>query len=227
MSYSPHGMGSSELVIVGAGGFGRETAELVRAVAAAGLPWELAGFVDDAPGLQGASVLGLPVLGPSGWVVDRPDVDVVVCLGTPRALDRRPAMVDRLALPTARYATLVHPAAVIAASVVVGVGTVIHATTVATADAFIGDHVQIMPGCVITHDDRVADFVTMGAGARLAGNVTVDRGAYVGSGALVREGVTIGAGALIGMGAVVVDDVPPGETWVGVPARRLAPRAGI
>ena len=69
--------------------------------------------------------------------------------------------------------------------------------------------------------DDVGDFVIRGAGARIGGSVTVGRGAYIGSGASIRESTVIGPGALIGMGSVVVDDVPPGETWAGVPARRL------
>jgi len=37
----------------------------------------------------------------------------------------------------------------------------------------------------------------------------------------VREGVTVGAWSLIGMGSVVLRDVPPGEVWIGGPARFL------
>ena len=162
-----------------------------------------------------------------GVVVEHPDFSVVVCLGTPRALDRRPTMVGRLNLPIDRFATLVHPTAVLPASVAVGVGTVVHAFTVATADVVIGDHVQIMPSCVITHDDRIEDFATLGAGARLAGAVTVGRGAYVGSGALIREGVTIGDRGARWHGRVVVRDVPSGETWAGVPARPLDRGASV
>ena len=36
-----------ELVVVGAGGFGRETVEAVRALNAAGARWRLAGYLDD------------------------------------------------------------------------------------------------------------------------------------------------------------------------------------
>jgi acetyltransferase-like isoleucine patch superfamily enzyme len=78
-----------------------------------------------------------------------------------------------------------------------------------------------MPQAVFTHDDRLDDFVTIGAGVCLAGTVHVQEGAYLGGGALVRENRTIGPWALIGMGAVVTQDVPGGEVWAGVPARRL------
>jgi UDP-2-acetamido-3-amino-2,3-dideoxy-glucuronate N-acetyltransferase len=52
----------------------------------------------------------------------------------------------------------------------------------------------------------------------------VERGAALGSGAVVLSGIRIGAGALVGAGAVVTQDVAPGETVAGVPARvRLRP----
>jgi acetyltransferase-like isoleucine patch superfamily enzyme len=38
---------------------------------------------------------------------------------------------------------------------------------------------------------------------------------------LVREKLSIGAGAVVGMGSVVLQDVPAGEVWAGVPARRI------
>jgi UDP-2-acetamido-3-amino-2,3-dideoxy-glucuronate N-acetyltransferase len=52
----------------------------------------------------------------------------------------------------------------------------------------------------------------------------VERGAALGSGVVVLGGIRIGAGALVGAGAVVTQDVAPGETVAGVPARvRLGP----
>jgi len=47
----------------------------------------------------------------------------------------------------------------------------------------------------------------------------VERGAALGSGVVVLSGIRIGAGALVGAGAVVTQDVAPGETVAGVPAR--------
>jgi acetyltransferase-like isoleucine patch superfamily enzyme len=86
----------------------------------------------------------------------------------------------------------------------------------------LGEHVHVMHAATISHGCQVGDFVTICAGARLNGEVTVESGAFIGAGAVVRHGgLTIGKGATIGMGAVVVDDVPPGEKWVGNPARPL------
>ncbi|MHC4616406.1 MAG: acyltransferase [Planctomycetota bacterium] len=53
----------------------------------------------------------------------------------------------------------------------------------------------------------------------------VKRAARIGAAVSIRPGVTIGEGALIGMGAVVTEDVPDGETWAGVPAKRVESRA--
>ncbi len=209
------------LVLVGAGGFARETAEVVRAVNARQPTWDLLGYVDDDPRLAGKAVDGVPVIGPIATVADLPDVQVVVCTGQPGNYFSRRRIVEALALPPERYATVVHPAAVLAGSTTLGPGTVIHALTVTTACVSIGAHVAVMPGVILTHDDVVHDYATLGAGVRLAGGVTVGEGAYLGSGCLVRENRKVGPWALVGMGAVATADVPAYEVWAGVPARFL------
>jgi acetyltransferase-like isoleucine patch superfamily enzyme len=61
----------------------------------------------------------------------------------------------------------------------------------------------------------------MAPGAKINGNVTIGNNVYIGSGAIIRQGCQIGEGAIVGMGAVVLQDVPPGVTVVGNPARPL------
>jgi sugar O-acyltransferase (sialic acid O-acetyltransferase NeuD family) len=209
------------VLLVGAGGFARETAEAVRALAAAGAPVELLGYLDDDPDRHGALVDAARVLGGSADAGAYPAAQLVVCTGSPRDFDSRRRIVERLALPPDRYGQVLHPAASVAGTASIGRGTVLLAGAVVTAAAAIGDHVAVMPQVVVTHDDVVEDFCTIAAGVRLGGGVRLRRGAYVGSGALIREGVTVGPGALVGMGAVVTRDVPGGEVWAGNPARRL------
>ena len=72
-----------ELVVVGAGGFGRETIEAVRALNATGARWRLAGYLDDDPARRGTLIDGVPVLGGTEELGNMPDAFVVVCTGRP------------------------------------------------------------------------------------------------------------------------------------------------
>ncbi|WP_317447104.1 NeuD/PglB/VioB family sugar acetyltransferase [Streptomyces collinus] len=207
----------SGLLIIGAGGFARETAQAVRD---AGVT-KLLGHVDDNTALHGTEVDGVPVLGGCDLVHDLPGARVVICVGNPRDYAARARLVRRLGLPADRYATVLHPTAAVSSSSEVGPGSVLLAHCVLTAAVRVGAHVAVMPHAVLTHDDVVEDCATLAAGVRLGGGARLGRGAYVGSGALVREGTTVGAWSLVGMGSTVLGDIPPGEVWAGSPARRL------
>lgn len=209
---------TEQLLVVGAGGLGREVAEAVRAMNAQQPTWALLGFLDDAPGLAGTTVGGVPVLGPVDAVAEHPDAMLVLTVGSSANLQSRPRIADRLGVEDDRYATVVHPAATIAASTTLGPGTVVLAGVVTTADVEIGAHVVLMPQVLLTHDDRVGDHATLAGGVKLAGGVRIEEGAYLGAGSTVREYLTVGGYALVGMGAVVTTDVPPGEVWAGCPA---------
>jgi len=209
------------LVVIGSGGFGRETVEAVRALNAAGARWRLAGYLDDDPARHGTVIDGVPVLGGTGELSTMPDASVVVCTGRPGNYVSRPRIVERLGLPPERYATIIHPSASVSSTSRVGPGSVLLAQTVLTAAVTVGSHVAIMPHVTLTHDDVIGDFATLASGVRLGGGVHVGWCAYVGAGALVREHRSIGSGALVGMGAVVTRDIPPHEVWAGVPARHI------
>jgi sugar O-acyltransferase (sialic acid O-acetyltransferase NeuD family) len=205
-----------DLVIVGAGGFARETA------AAARHDWNVLGFLDDDPALHGTARSGLPILGGTALATET-TAAVVVCVGNPRNFTARRTIVERLSLPADRFATVIHPSASVGAGSVIGPGSVLLAGTVLTADVTVGAHVAVMPHVVLTHDNQIADYCTIASGVRLGGAVVLDEGAYVGAGALIREGVKVGARSLVGMGSVVLHDVPSGEVWAGNPAHLIRP----
>lgn len=51
--------------------------------------------------------------------------------------------------------------------------------------------------------------------------VTLADNVWLGCHVTVLPGCTVGTGSVVGAGSVVTRDVPPGEVWAGVPARRL------
>jgi sugar O-acyltransferase (sialic acid O-acetyltransferase NeuD family) len=213
--------GGGNLVVVGAGGFGRETVEAIRAMNTCGASWRLLGYLDDNPALRGKRIDDTPVLGGLTEAKNLADASFVVCTGRPDNYASRSVIVDRLVLPPDRYATIVHPAATVSSSSRIGPGSVLLASVVLTATVTVGSHVAIMPNVTITHDNVIENFATIASGVCLGGHVRIGQGAYVGSGALIREGRSVGRRAMVGMGSVVLADVPAGQVWIGMPARYL------
>jgi sugar O-acyltransferase (sialic acid O-acetyltransferase NeuD family) len=219
-NYADRG-GERDLVIIGSGGFARETAQAVDAVNASGARWQLLGYLDDDPERHGLVIDGTIVLGGRDRISNLPNASFIVCTGRPDNYVSRLRIATELGLPSERYATIVHPSASVSTSSSIGPGSVLLAHVTLTAAVTIGAHVAIMPQATLTHDDVVDDFATIASGASLGGGVRIRRAAYLGAGSLIGENRTVGAYSLVGMGAVVTQDVPTGEVWVGVPARRI------
>jgi sugar O-acyltransferase (sialic acid O-acetyltransferase NeuD family) len=211
---------SRPLLLVGSGGLAREAAEAARAAGA----WHLVGFVDDDPARWGTGVGGLPVLGGVDHVCAHPEAQLLLCPGSGTARLRLAERLRALGIGDDRYATVIHPSVSVPSSCSVSPGSVLLAGTALTADVTIGLHVVCMPQVVLTHDNVLHEGATLAAAAVLGGSVVVGRRAYLGMACSVREGVRIGEAATIGMGAVVLNNVPDGQTWVGVPAADLDPR---
>jgi UDP-3-O-[3-hydroxymyristoyl] glucosamine N-acyltransferase len=85
----------------------------------------------------------------------------------------------------------------------------------------IGAHTLLMSGSHVGHDVVIGERCEIAPNAVIGGCATLGSNVKVGMNATVLPHVNIGDGARIGAGSVVNRDVPPGETWVGVPARRI------
>ncbi len=211
-------MSGTPLVIVGAGGHGRELLDIVEALDAAGPTFAFLGFHDDGAGPWPLLARrGTGVLGPVDDLVDA-DAAYAIGIGAPAARQR----IDRVASEAGLTpATLVHPMASRGSDLDLGPGLVMAAGARITTDVAVGRHVHLNLNATLSHDCRVGDYVTLNPGAHVNGEVTIGDGATIGSGAVIRQGTEIGAFAVVGAGAVVLDDVEPATTVVGVPARPL------
>jgi UDP-3-O-[3-hydroxymyristoyl] glucosamine N-acyltransferase len=87
------------------------------------------------------------------------------------------------------------------------------------SETLIGDGTKIDNLCQVAHNVQIGRCVVMAAMSGLGGSTVVGDGAMIGGGVVVKDHITIGAGARLGGGSPVMDDVPPGESWFGHPAR--------
>ncbi|HRJ48944.1 MAG: UDP-3-O-(3-hydroxymyristoyl)glucosamine N-acyltransferase [Phycisphaeraceae bacterium] len=76
--------------------------------------------------------------------------------------------------------------------------------------------VQIGHGC------RIGQSCLIAAGVGMGGSCVVEDGVMIGGQAGFADGRTIGRGARVGAQSGVMDNVPPGEAWLGTPAMLAA-----
>jgi sugar O-acyltransferase (sialic acid O-acetyltransferase NeuD family) len=209
-----------KIVILGAGGHGQVVADMMKAGArVSGNELELAGFLDDNPGLVRTAVGGAPVLGGLAGI-DRVSADAfVVAIGSNIARER---ISDAVRAAGRRLVSILHPHASVSGDVAIGDGTMVSAGAVVVTASHIGRGVILNTGCTIDHHTRIGDFAHIAPGVHVGGEVSIGARALVGIGAVVLPRCRVGAGATVGAGAVVIGDVPDGVTVVGVPARLLA-----
>ena len=204
------------IIVVCAGGHGRVVADILAAARLAGADVLPVGFVDDTPALIGATVSGLPVLGPIAALGSLAHDGIVIALGDNRL---RRSLTVQLASTGEQVRWAIHPRATIADSVPTTDGTVICAGAVVQPGARLGRGVIINTRASADHDSIIGDFAHLSPGATVGANVTIGEEALIALGASIVAGRSVGARSLIGAGAVVVRDIPDGVVAFGNPAR--------
>ncbi len=206
--------GRRRLVILGAGGYAEEVADL----ASEHDRYEIVAFIEGRRREAcGTSVHGVPVL----WIDDIPSLPencVAVCaVGSPA----RSAFIAEASARGLRFGTFVHPSAHVSRSARLGAGCIVGPHVVVAAHTTIGEHVILNRGVLVGHHASIGDCVTLSPGANVAGRTRIGEGAFIGMGAVILDGLTVGEGAVVGSGAVVTRDVPARVQVLGVPARSV------
>ena len=200
------------IVIVGAGGFGREVAWIVERINAVKPTFELLGFCDSAVEKSEGICGAYPLLGPVEKMKARFGVVGFFCaLGNNR--------IRQSVLAATRAAghvpvTVLDPTAVIAPGAELGVGSYVGIGSVVSVGTRIGEGVLVNHHVCVGHDVVIGDFAQVCPGVRVSGGCVLGAGALLGSNACTIPGVRVGSWATVGAGSAAFLDVQEGNSLI-------------
>lgn len=213
---------TKRIVVVGAGGFGREALDVIEAINAASIEpvWRVEGVLDDNPAanqLERLADRNYDYLGKTDATIQGTQtIFFTIGIGSPTVRATMAAMLLRNGWTPV---TLVHPSAVIGSMSELAEGTIVCAGVQLSTNIDLGRYVHLNPGAVVGHDTVLKDFVSVNPGAIISGEVEIQERALVGAGAIILQGLVVGQDSIVGAGACVTKNVKSGLVVKGVPAR--------
>lgn len=208
----------TDLIIVGAGGFGRETLMMIEEINASEPKWNVLGFIDDNLCALDGINCEKHILGKiADWEI-KEGVFFVLSIAEPHT---KKVIAELLKSRGAKFATLIHPTSRLGKNTTIGEGVILAARTDVTTNIKLGNFVFLNVASQVGHDCIIGDYCTLFPNSSVAGGSVLGDGVTVGTSAATYPGVKVGEYATIGMNSAVIRNVKPNTTVMGVPAKRI------
>lgn len=204
-----------DIVIIGAGGVGRETAWIIDQINMRKPTWNIIGFVDDNEEIWNSEINGYKVIGDLASLNNLENKPyVIIAIANYKV---KKSIVNKLG-DRFQFATIIHPDVYLNRTVEIGDGCIVYPGVIMTTNIRIGNHVIVSPKCGIGHDSIIKDYVSLLWNVNVSGFDVIEEGVMIGSGATIIQGKNVGKGAIIGAGSVVINNIEQYTVNAGVPA---------
>ena len=209
-----------EIVILGAGDFGREVAWLIEEINKITPKYIILGYLDDDEKKIGQHINGYDCLGPISFLMELNKNHHACAVIANQDVNFRKEIVEMF--PDFNdWETLIHPSVNISDTSMVGRGCIICSGGNISCNTAIGDFCLLNIAVTIGNDCHIGNYVSIMSGSCVSGHVGINDSAYLATNCTIVPGIVIGDHSIVGAGSVVIRNVKPDVTVMGVPAKVL------
>ena len=210
-----------DILIYGAGGFGREIACLIRNINKKESTWNILGFLDDNEALWGTSNEYGEVLGGIDYLNGYPhEVAVTMAIGSPKAVE---IVIGKVKNTKVSFPNLISPDVLFADenSYQLGMGNIIQRQCTFSCNVQLGDFNALNSGVGMGHDAKIGSFNSFMPAVRISGEVKIGNGNFFGVSSVVLQQIKIGNNIKLAAGSVLMTKPKDGVVYMGIPAKKF------
>jgi sugar O-acyltransferase (sialic acid O-acetyltransferase NeuD family) len=147
----------NRVIVIGAGGHAAEIDDYIGwgKKMSPDFPWEVVGFIDDAPETYKQYAFSAPYLGDIKNHQVQKGVNYLMGIAN---LKYRRTIIERFLQQDATFGTFIHPTAIISPSAIIGAGVVIALHVNIGPNVVVGDHTIVNSRCSLGHDSKIGRF---------------------------------------------------------------------
>jgi sugar O-acyltransferase (sialic acid O-acetyltransferase NeuD family) len=203
------------ILIIGAGGWGREVLVQLQGDPSHNVHWTIKGFLDSRNHILDGFDCGLSIIGDPSTYKPIQDDAFVCAQGLPKDRHKysQPIIEKNGIFPPILTRSHISP------RVRIGQGCFVAEHAQISPDVWLGDFSNVFSQSIIAHDVLIDEYAQIGAMTFIGGGARIGKFSIVHPHSTILPGVTIGENSVVGAGSVVTKDVLPGVSVFGNPAR--------
>ena len=203
------------LIIIGAGGCGRETLQWAEDINKINKKWTIKGFIDDNLESLSNVVCECKVISRiDEYLIDKDDEFVCAIANS----EVKEEIVSKLKSKGAVFTTIIHPTAVIADTSKIGENVIIYPFALVSDNAIISDGCIVNMYSSVAHDASLGTCCTISAHCDITGGCKLGKNVFMGTTSNMVPRISIGDNAFICAGSTVMASVRSGRKLMGNPA---------